>query len=154
MGDLNGNGRCDLTGDYEIPAFTKCESWDTVDVSMKLAFKVAGDCSIQISPITDPTCADPTDARNNPDSPLYDPDVHQYGKFGWLGLGCSLGQASHRRARQRLHLHLPSRTCSRRGGPPAQRPRPPRHQPLAPLIWCRQDWHAWLLLLEHTHRPF
>ncbi|PSC74950.1 von Willebrand factor type EGF andpentraxin domain-containing 1 Flags: Precursor [Micractinium conductrix] len=85
MGDLNGNGRCDLTGDYEIPAFTKCESWDTVDVSMKLAFKVAGDCSIQISPITDPTCADPTDARNNPDSPLYDPDVHQYGKFGWLG---------------------------------------------------------------------
>ena len=35
---------------------------------MQLAFTVYGDCSIQISPISDPTCSDPT---NNA--------THQYG---------------------------------------------------------------------------
>jgi hypothetical protein len=64
VGELLGNtgpGTCKLSSanpDYEIRAYTKCKGWDAG--ALKMAFTVYGDCSIQISPISDPTCAVPT----------------------------------------------------------------------------------------------
>ena len=81
------DGTCNLVGDmpYEIPAYTKCSSWKANSPSLQLAFRVAGDCSIQISPITDESCADPTDPATAPDSPDYDAAVHPYGKIEMRG---------------------------------------------------------------------
>ena len=70
---------------YEIHALTKCPSWMEASPSLQLAFRVAGDCSIQISPITDPSCADPTDPRTSPDNDAFDADVHPYGKIEMRG---------------------------------------------------------------------
>ncbi|KAL4447454.1 hypothetical protein ABPG75_004673 [Micractinium tetrahymenae] len=55
------DGACRLTHanpDNEIKALTKCSSWGD---TLQLAFTVYGDCSIQISPISDPSCSDTTD---------------------------------------------------------------------------------------------
>lgn len=72
---------CMLTSDigYEFKTWSKCQSWRDDRPVLQLAFDIGGDCSIQISPITDPSCADPTDPRTAPNSPTYDPAVHPYG---------------------------------------------------------------------------
>ena len=82
MGALGSNDVCDLAGEFEIPALTKCTSWKEDSPSLQLAFRVAGDCSIQISPITDPSCADPTDPRTSDveGNDAYNADVHPYGE--------------------------------------------------------------------------
>jgi len=63
---MSGCGLDSTAGEYEIKAFTKCSSWKSGSPSLQLAFEVAGDCSIQISPITDPDCADPTSETGYP----------------------------------------------------------------------------------------
>ncbi|PSC75222.1 serine threonine [Micractinium conductrix] len=87
MGALGSNDVCDLAGEFEIPALTKCTSWKEDSPSLQLAFRVAGDCSIQISPITDPSCADPTDPRTSDveGNDAYNADVHPYGKTEMRG---------------------------------------------------------------------
>jgi hypothetical protein len=58
------DGTCNLTeADYEIKSFTKCEGWGS---TLQFAFTVYGDCSIQISPISDPSCSDPSDTTGHP----------------------------------------------------------------------------------------
>ena len=59
---LGSSGACKLTSanpDYELKSYTSCTGWDSSE--LQFAFTVNGDCSIQISPISDPSCADPTD---------------------------------------------------------------------------------------------
>ena len=88
VGRMTGTGgACDLVSGspYEIPAYTKCTTWNTGAPELQLAFRIAGDCSIQISPITDQSCADPTDPKTAPDSPDYDDTVHPYGKIEMRG---------------------------------------------------------------------
>ena len=77
-------GTCNLdsTSPYHIPAFTKCTSWSTANPTMQLAFRVAGDCSIQISPITDKSCADPTDIA---EADVTDDTLIPYGKIEMRG---------------------------------------------------------------------
>ena len=49
----------ELGGSYAIPAYGQCATWTTGTVTLQLALEVAGDCSINIKPIGDPTCSDP-----------------------------------------------------------------------------------------------
>ncbi|PSC75144.1 serine threonine [Micractinium conductrix] len=81
----SSNSACDLAGAFEIPAYTKCSSWKADAPELQLAFRVAGDCSIQISPITDESCADPTDPKTSEDNDAFDPAVHPYGKIEMRG---------------------------------------------------------------------
>ena len=58
------DGTCNLTeADYEIKSFTECKGWGS---TLQFAFTVYGDCSIQISPISDPSCSIPTDEVGHP----------------------------------------------------------------------------------------
>ncbi|KAL4427921.1 hypothetical protein ABPG75_002010 [Micractinium tetrahymenae] len=53
---------CALAGTYEVKAYTQCGSWangGAAGQALQFAFEVAGDCAIDILPITDPTCAEP-----------------------------------------------------------------------------------------------
>ncbi|PSC75080.1 CRAL TRIO domain-containing [Micractinium conductrix] len=60
---------CALAGEYALLAAGKCTSWlaQTPAVRVQLAFEVAADCSVEILPIADPACADPT----SPEWPSY-----------------------------------------------------------------------------------
>ncbi|PSC75061.1 peptidyl-prolyl cis-trans cyclophilin-type [Micractinium conductrix] len=116
---LDVNGGCDLydnggvrTGpfaEFEIYAYSKCLTWADPAVNkdffganigssgtLQLALTVGGDCSILVSPITDESCANPTDPRNvdpadatNPSDPnpsaLFDyiPGLPTYGQTQW-----------------------------------------------------------------------
>ena len=62
---LGSSGACKLTSanpDYELKSYTSCTGWDSSE--LQFAFTVNGDCSIQISPISDPSCSDPTTDGN------------------------------------------------------------------------------------------
>lgn len=52
---------CDMAGTFPIKIWSTCKSWSqaTPTLSLKLELEVAGDCSINIRPITDKTCSDP-----------------------------------------------------------------------------------------------
>lgn len=54
----------ELGGSYAIPAYGQCATWTTGTVTLQLALEVAGDCSITIKPIGDPTCSDPGASLN------------------------------------------------------------------------------------------
>ncbi|KAL4447462.1 hypothetical protein ABPG75_004681 [Micractinium tetrahymenae] len=52
---------CGLSGAFEVKAWAKCASWAQASPAIRVQFamEVAGDCSIDIKPITDPACSDP-----------------------------------------------------------------------------------------------
>ncbi|PSC70770.1 histidine-tRNA cytoplasmic isoform B [Micractinium conductrix] len=72
---------CGLTAGtgFELKAYTKCQTWKQTKPKLQIAFEVAGDCSMFISPITDASCADPTDNGTSPDSTAYNPKIHPHG---------------------------------------------------------------------------